>query len=184
MKTPEKILLSTASLIIIAKIFRLPFSGPLIVFVLPLLGMIYLIMGWKLLDTYNTKKHYFLSTTTGLIYLIIFIGILFKLQLWPNGQDIISMGSFLGLGIGAFIFIRYYLNKKTGTDIEYYLNSIKRSIGIVGTCLVLTLIPVRTLVTFYHPDDNEYVRLFMRAYDSDNQEYWDEFAQYRDQNKK
>lgn len=182
----EKILLLIVSITIIAKVFNIPFSEPLIVFTLPLTGIIYIFSGWKLFEIKESRKKYFISTLLGIIYFIILIGILFKLQLWPNGQNIIAMGGYLGIGILLYLLISYLLNKiKASPEVNYFYNLLVRSIGIIGIGIFIMLIPLKNLIAFYHPNDKEFVRLFMKAYKSgNNQKYWNEFEEYRIRNKK
>lgn len=184
MRKIEKTLLLIISITITAKIFRIPLSGPLIIFTLPLTGIIYIFSGWKLFETKGGRKNYFISTLLGIIYFIILIGILFKLQLWPNGQNIIEMGGYLGLGILLFLLINYLINKKSSNpDSNYFFNLLTRSIGIIGFGIIVMLIPVKKLITLYHPNDKEYVRLYMKAYKAENnQKYWKEFEEYRIRN--
>jgi hypothetical protein len=184
MKTFEKVLISATIIIVILKVFRLPFSGPLIVIATQILSIAYMFGGWKMfVDSQSKSKHYFLSTISGLFFSFALTGILFKLQLWPFAQNFSGMGSFLTLGL----LLPYFIFKSKNNDLSkviYFKDMQRRTLIIGGLCFILFIIPISNLVTFYHPNDPEYVRLFMQMNDNPgNQEYEKNFINYRDMRK-
>ena len=111
---------------------------------------------------------------------MVLIGILFKLQLWPGATLMSIIACIAGVGLLIILFFQHLGNKHSEPEERNYsFNMLKRTGVIISISIALTLIPVKTLCSLYHPDDPEYVKLFTRAYEEEKKEYWDEFNTYR-----
>ena len=90
MKLLEKIIILLIAIIIICRIIDFVGSSILSGFFLPTIGLFYLLGSWYYLkDFKNKQQNLFLSVISGFIYSYAILGILYKIQYWNNGNNIL-----------------------------------------------------------------------------------------------
>lgn len=141
MKT-EKILFAFSLCGILLKLFNVVGSSIISVFSLSLLALLYFPFGFYFFCDKNIKtQNIALSIVSGLLFSMVPIGILFKVQSWHDGY------MYLVISIATtpiIFFISYYLkSKEIGELINYYHNMINRSLILTIISVFFYLAPIK-----------------------------------------
>jgi hypothetical protein len=145
---------------------------------LPSLAVMYLLASWSVFKHHQQGHHLFLSILSGLTFSVVFIGILFKLMIWRGGNI------FLITGLSAMAvskILGLILENRLVRELNSYFRRLFLRYYIIAAAgLIMLLTPYKFIVSVYHRDDPEYVRLFVRYVEEpNNMEYRAEFLQHR-----
>tara|TARA_B110000908_G_scaffold93488_1_gene110747 strand:+ start:2487 stop:3068 length:582 start_codon:yes stop_codon:yes gene_type:complete len=178
MKKAEIILGITATIAIISKFLNIPKSNMAILISILLLSLIYVIFSFALLNEIRFReifkkesyqnvsgKKIIGAIAIGVGFSIVLLGILFKLLIWTGGQYMLQTGITF-LGVITFVFVIYYLIKKTANLRKTFIR-----IGIIGGIALITYFtPTDTLIDYYYQDNPEYAELFKKSNADPNNE--------------
>lgn len=90
MKLLEKIIILLIAIVIFCRIIDFVGSSLLSVFFLPTIGLFYLLGSWYYLkDFKNKQQNLYLSVISGFIYSYAILGMLYKIQYWNSGNNIL-----------------------------------------------------------------------------------------------
>jgi hypothetical protein len=145
---------------------------------LPSLAVLYLLMSWAVFKHQEHGHHLFLSFLSGVSFSVIYIGILFKLMIWRGGNAILISG--LSMMILFKVWGMVLERKKAATMGKYFKTLFIRYYIKFSIALIILFVPYKVIVSIYHRDDPEYVRLFIQYFDEPkNMKYRAEFLQHR-----
>jgi hypothetical protein len=91
------------------------------------------------------------------------LGVLFKIQFWPNAQMMLLRGISLHLVV-VIVYVVLYLKNKS----EFYVELFKRSAVIGSIAIILWLIPQIKIVEFKHRDDPAYIESYKNSIENQN----------------
>ena len=145
---------------------------------LPSLAVLYLLTSWSIFKHKEDGQHLFLSLFTGLAFCLVFAGMLMKLMIWRGGNLVLLVG--LGM---MFIFkiIGLIIENKLVEEMNSYFKKLfLRYYIIAGVSLLLLITPYKFIVSIYHRDDPEYIRLYNRFFEEpSNRQYKSDFLKHR-----
>ncbi|GAB7087584.1 hypothetical protein JCM15579A_16880 [Marinifilum fragile] len=119
----------------------------------------------------NRRKS--VNVMIGMIISATLVGILFKLQGWPNASFLLQIGSG-GLLISALI----YFIKVRDKNPAIYSNVINRIAIVAMFAFIFMLTPKEKLLEFKYRNHPEYVKAVKKAWaDPDNQALWKKVAE-------
>ncbi len=177
MKT-EKV---SASIFLVGFIFPImhwPGAGPLIVFSLSIMAVLYFPFAFYFFcDKQIKRQNPALSIISGLFLSFIPIGLMFKILYWPGAQQVVIIGLISALIIFAVI---NYLKKKAPEDLlVYYKNMMQRTLVLLILSIVLFITPQSALISIQNWDDPELARLKTQhfAYPQ-NEDYTQQYKSY------
>lgn len=163
MKKSEKIFVVVALFALLLKLFRIPGNSVFLILSLSLLSIVYyfgflLFNNIRLRDIFKkssyantSQKKIVGSVALGFALAAIVSGILFKLQIWPGGDNMLLSGlTFLAL-ILTIAIISNQFKKSDFFRRIYYRGFI---IGSLGILILFT--PTTTLIDIYFRHDKEY----------------------------
>ena len=145
---------------------------------LPSLAVLYLLTSWSIFKHKEDGQHLFLSIFTGLAFCFVFVGLLAKLMIWRGGNI------FLLVGLGMMLVFKIFgliLESKLAEEMDSYFKKLfLRYYIIAGLAVILLITPYKYIVSIYHRDDPEYVRLFYRYFEEPkNKAYKADFLRHR-----
>lgn len=159
------------------KLLHLPASGILLTLLLSILSIFYLAGSWYLFR--QDKQNLVISIIVGLLFSLAMVGILFKLQIWPGANEILTITN-IGIIIMILVSGTIYALTKDAEIKPFYKTMLTRLVIITLFTGTLYFLPTRNLIKIYHSDDPEYVRLFIQAEENhDNKEYQKSLEEYR-----
>jgi len=167
MKKLELIFIGFAILGIALKLFNVVGSAILLTLSLSMLSILYYLLGFSLFngirlrDIFKKKAYQdcnslniIVAILLGISLSIICVGELFKLELWPGGELILSTG----LGLMAFVllinFIFFYRKKP-----EFFKRTFKRMTFFASTGLLILLTSDNAMIDFFYGDQPEVAEL-------------------------
>jgi len=181
MKKTEKILAAISIMGILLNLFLVPYGDTLSILSMSCLAVLYMYLSFALFNDIPLQKvlkrenHKDISKRTkigtnliGMILALITIGILFKLQDWPNASTLLNIG-FCGLILSAIIsFIKV---RQSNPKLHYTLLTRLATFSIIGFIFILT--PKENLLEFKYRNHPEYVEAVKKAWaDPSNQDLW------------
>jgi len=166
--------------VIILKMLQIQGAGLLTLMVLSLISVFFVAGSWRLfLPKTPEKDHKVIALITGIAFSIATIAILFKVQVWPGTQGMLSI-ALTGIGIAAITTLVYFLSFRSTSQSPFYKQMLSRILIVAILTSVFYFVPTRSLIKIYHRGDREYVRLFMQAHDNpQNESFQQELMQYR-----
>lgn len=181
MKRTERIIGIIAFVSIILNLNLVPLGSTLSVISLSCLSVFYMYLGSAIFcgvplqkvfikESYagysNRRKS--VNVMIGMIISATLVGILFKLQGWPNASFLLQIGSG-GLLISALI----YFIKVRDKNPAIYSNVINRIAIVAMFAFIFMLTPKEKLLEFKYSNHPEYVKAVKKAWaDPDNQALW------------
>jgi hypothetical protein len=178
MKFLEKILVVLAIIGLFIRVMMWQGGELFLTVALPSLAVLYLLASWSVFKHHQEGHHLFLSMLSGITFSVVFIGILFKLMIWRGGNTLLIAGlSSMALSKILGLILENKLVRELNS---YFRRLFLRYYIIAAVGLIMWLTPYKFIVSVYHRDDPEYVRLFIRYFEEpDNMNYRAEFLQHR-----
>ena len=161
---------------IVLSVLHLPGGAVITVFIMPLLSMMYLCLGFALLNSISLKNESYKGLSTmrivgsvlsGIIFSIALIGILFGWMMWP-GASVMLLSSIAGLLIMLIVVLIKYFTKK---DL-FYRNMLIR-IAVIGIPVLLLLADPSLAGKIKYGNNPELIQAIQEAEaDPENEELW------------
>ncbi len=178
MKVLEKIFVVLAIIGLFLRVMMWQGGELFLTVALPSLAALYLLASWSVFKHHQQGHHLFLSLLSGLTFLAVFVGILCKLMIWRGGNTWLVGGlSFMAFSKILGLILENRLVRELNS---YFRRLFLRYYIIAAAGLIMLFIPYKFIVSVYHRDDPEYVRLYIRYFDHpDSLNYRAEFLQHR-----
>jgi hypothetical protein len=178
MKSLEKVFIVFAIIGLLLRVMMLDWGELFLTVSLPSLAVLYLLTSWSIFKHKEDGHHLFLSLFTGLAFFITLMGILMKLMIWKWANITLGVGLSMML---VFKVMGLFLEKKLAQEMDSYFKKLfLRYYIIAGAAIIVLITPYKYIVTIYHRDDPEYIRLFLRYFEEpNNKKYKSEFLKHR-----
>lgn len=153
MKIIERILWGIVCLAVLLKALHLPLGSFFLIIGMSSVSIFYFWLTALVLPKPTMKdQNIALSIVTGIALSFLAVGILFKLQFWPQTAFLFTMG----LAIGGIALAWALVGLRDRTDLSIYRSRLlKRLIPFLGIGLFFFLLPTRTLVDLQYWDPQE-----------------------------
>lgn len=164
----EKILALLIVIALAVKFALIPLGNTLLILTLSALAILYYPLAFALFNSISFKQIFkkdsykgtsvlriIGSVGAGIIFSAVCIGILFKLQRWPESEYSLLVGL-----IGILIIFIVALIKYIGSRSVFYLKIIYRTFIIGGLGIGLFYLPEVTLVRFQYRNHPEYIKAY------------------------
>lgn len=159
----EKTLVMLAALGLVTKELFMPDGSVLFILGMTVLGSLYLFFGWMVLRERESKTMKLsLAAPAGIVLAIACMGIMFKLQLWPGGDNCLLFALVTLITISAAAI--HLRNKAKAEDpllSKFYRNVLQRSIPFLVLAASLLFVSENTLIKFHYRNDPEFARLYI-----------------------
>jgi len=153
MKIIERVLWGVVCLAILLKILHLPLGSFFLIIGMSSLSIFYFWLTALLLPKPTVKdQNIALSIVTGIALSTLAVGVLFKLQFWPNYGFFLTVGS--AIGAVALAWALWVLRDRPDL-IVYRARLLNRLIPFITIAIFFFLLPTRSLIDLQYRDPKE-----------------------------
>jgi len=177
-RNAEKIIAVIAvAAIVAAKILHLPAANIFMVVSLCALALVYARGLPDVLGENKEQQNFGLNTATGVLLSVACVGILFRLQYWPAGKNMVGLAA---IGLPVLIGAVFYFKGKEARDLSSYFNRLLLRQAVFGAlAIALYVASNKDLLTLQYPNDPEIVRIKSNHFDHpENEAYTKEYMEY------